>query len=112
MIDSGAAIRDALLCAREESFLWELSQSLQARYPGATTSECNAAAQESARALLSNGWAELVATNWAEQPRGPVLSQAEAIEVLQEARNWCIPPSNQDPCFFLVITESGREQPF
>ena len=112
MIERDAAIRDALLCASEESFLWELSQRLQARFPEATVSECDATARESASALLTRGWAQLASTKWAALSSGTVLSLAEALEALREPCNWCIPPSNQDTCFQLLLTEPGRQQPF
>ncbi|HTP25306.1 MAG TPA: hypothetical protein VMK12_06560 [Anaeromyxobacteraceae bacterium] len=112
MIDADEAIRDALLCAREESFLWELSQSLQARFPDSSISECDAAARQSAAALLKNSWVQVFSTTWAEQSSGTVLSQAEAAAALEEPRNWRIPSTNQDPCFHLLITDAGLEQPF
>jgi hypothetical protein len=111
VIDAEEAIRDALLCAREESFLWELSQSLQARFPEAPISECDAAARQSAATLLKNGWIQLFSTTWAEQSSGTVLSQGEAAAALREPRNWCIPDTNDDPCLHLLITTSGLEQP-
>ena len=66
----------------------------------------------SAAALLKNGWVQIFSTTWAEQSSGTVLSQAEAAAVLEEPRNWLIPPTSQDSCFHLVTTDSGREQAF
>jgi hypothetical protein len=111
VIDADGAIRDALLCAREESFLWEISQSLQARFPDSTISECDAAARQSAATLLKNGWAQLFSTTWAEQSSGTVLSQGEAAAALVEPSNWRIPATNQDRCLHLLITDAGLEQP-
>ncbi len=114
MIEPDQAIRDALLCAREESYLWELSQSLQARFPEAAVLECEAAGRKSAFTLLMNGWVQIVATTWAAlaSSSGSILSQDEAVAVLREPRNWSVPPTNQEPCFHLLITEAGRAQPF
>ena len=112
MIEFDAAIRDALLCAREEAFLWELSQSLQARFPALQIPECDAAARKSAWTLLKNGWIELFSTTWEDQSSGRVLSQAECEAALQDPQYWRIPATNREPCVHLLITEAGLEQPY
>jgi hypothetical protein len=112
MIDVDKSLRCALLSAREEAFLWDLIGDFRARFPEASISQCEADARESATVLLSNGWAQLVSTTWTSISSGSVVPHDEALGVLQDLQYWSPPPTNQDSCFHLLITESGREQPF
>jgi hypothetical protein len=112
MVDSQESLRCALLSAREEAYLWELIGDFRARFPDATIPECERAARESAATLLNNGWAQLVSTTWAASSGRSPVPQAEALETLHDSRNWSPPPTNDEPCFHLLITDSGRDQPF
>jgi hypothetical protein len=111
MVDSQESLRCALLSAREEAYLWELIGDFRARFPDATIPECERVARETAATLINNGWAQLVATTWASSG-GSRVPQAKALEALDESRNWSPPPSNDELCFHLLITDSGRGQPF
>jgi hypothetical protein len=65
VIDGQESLRCALLSAREEAYLWELTGDFRERFPEASISECEQAAREAASTLLTNGWAQLVRTTWA-----------------------------------------------
>ena len=112
MIDGQESLRCALISAREEAYLWELIGDFQGRFPEASIPECERAARDAASTLLTNGWAQLIRTTWASSSGAGAVTRAEALEALLSAQNWSPPPTNQDPCFHLLITESGREQPF
>ena len=112
MIDSQQSLRCALLSAREEAYLWELIGDFRGRFSEASVAECERAAREAASMLLTNGWAQLVRTTWESSSGATAITQAEALEALRSAPNWNPPPTTQDPCFHLVITVPGREQPF